>query len=662
MNTGVGLFGTPDYYHPCGSGNTAPPNTFEGTCTPHTGNAMMGFINYNVPYPNYREYLSTKLSCAMQPGNTYTLSFWLTNGTGVISPWTIKNIGAHFSSGPLSQSGWSVINVVPQCEISSQISTTVWTQYTFTIYPTGVWNYLTLGAFRPDEQNNPTMSFPNLGGNPSVYCNYFVDDVTLISSSFAGGVSITSASNSFTVCNGQSATLSVSGASSFTWSNGSGNPSIVVSPSISSIYSVYAQPGPCSSGSATVKLNVLPELNLSSATHTVCQGKSITLTGNGNGIYVITSNGGSVLPTLSPSVSGIYTLMLSNLGTGYNCNKTVTTQILVHPNPFADFNYSFNSCGGGVNFINQSDASAIQYFWQLNSTKTSSFQNAYCFYNAGGTQSVQLMVTNNYGCSSSIQKTIEVQVPPPVSISPSAAICLGQTLQLSASGGESYLWQAKEVIENNASAFIEVKPKTNTEYSVQINTNFQNKNCELLLTTFVRVDQLSSNLVTISASNTSITVGQSSMLYYHGDIGANVSWSPATIPATGYTVEAFPIKPTFYTANATLGACSQTFGINIDAFTEGCEAKDFFLPNTFTPNNDGQNDVFYLRGNKVLKMHLLIYNRWGELIFESNEQSKGWDGSYKGKRLDPDVFGWYAEINCINGGNITKKGNISLLK
>src|SRR4051812_45375009 len=61
MNQGVGLYGTPDYMNTCGTGNTAPPATFAGTCSPHTGNAMMALVLYNVPYAEYREYLSTQL-------------------------------------------------------------------------------------------------------------------------------------------------------------------------------------------------------------------------------------------------------------------------------------------------------------------------------------------------------------------------------------------------------------------------------------------------------------------------------------------------------------------------------------------------------------------------------------------------------------------------
>lgn len=180
MNVGVGNWGTPDYFHSCGSGGVVPPSTFAGTCNPHTGDAMMAEVVYNIPYPDYREYLGTQLNSSMIPGITYTASFWITNGTGIISPWTISNIGICFSTAPLSQVGYGLINVVPQFEVSVNIASTSWTKYTFTINPTTTFNYITIGAFRTDGLNSVTQTFPNPGGPPSSYANYFFDDIEVI--------------------------------------------------------------------------------------------------------------------------------------------------------------------------------------------------------------------------------------------------------------------------------------------------------------------------------------------------------------------------------------------------------------------------------------------------------------------------------------------------
>ena len=67
-------------------------------------------------------------------------------------------------------------------------------------------------------------------------------------------------------------------------------------------------------------------------------------------------------------------------------------------------------------------------------------------------------------------------------------------------------------------------------------------------------------------------------------------------------------------------------------------------------------------GDNIQKMHFMIYDRWGQLIFESYNQKKGWDGTYKGIELEPGVFAYYLYVECIGGGTSSQKGNITILK
>jgi hypothetical protein len=236
MNPGPGSWATPDYFHPCGSGQTAPPSTFSGTCAAQHGSAMMGLVVYNQPFPQYREYLSSQLTCTMQPGKTYTVSFWISNGTGIKSPWTISNIGIHFSGAPLVQSGWGLISATPQLEVTSNVAATNWVNYTFTINPSANWYYITIGAFRADVSNSPVMTYANPGGPTSVYANYFIDNIQVLAPALP--VTIMSSSGSATVCAGTNVTLTATGATSYTWSNLATTSSIVVAPSVATVYSV----------------------------------------------------------------------------------------------------------------------------------------------------------------------------------------------------------------------------------------------------------------------------------------------------------------------------------------------------------------------------------------------------------------------------------------
>lgn len=90
---------------------------------------------------------------------------------------------------------------------------------------------------------------------------------------------------------------------------------------------------------------------------------------------------------------------------------------------------------------------------------------------------------------------------------------------------------------------------------------------------------------------------------------------------------------------------------------------EVYIPNTFTPNNDGYNDEFKVRGPSFSVFYFAVYNRWGQLVFETEDVTKGWDGTYKGKPADPDVFGYYVKMKCNeNSEEIFRKGNVTLIR
>jgi len=99
------------------------------------------------------------------------------------------------------------------------------------------------------------------------------------------------------------------------------------------------------------------------------------------------------------------------------------------------------------------------------------------------------------------------------------------------------------------------------------------------------------------------------------------------------------------------------------------DKESAFVPNVFTPNGDGNNDIFAVYGSTDVKEVKLfrVFNRWGELVFESenfrpNDLSNGWDGTFKGERLNTAVFVYYTEIELQNGEIITRKGDVTLFR
>ena len=86
------------------------------------------------------------------------------------------------------------------------------------------------------------------------------------------------------------------------------------------------------------------------------------------------------------------------------------------------------------------------------------------------------------------------------------------------------------------------------------------------------------------------------------------------------------------------------------------------VPNAFTPNGDGSNDFVRVRGFGIIKMDWRIYNRWGALVFESNTQTQGWDGKYKGQLQPQEVYVYVLDISFSDGTKYRKKGDITLLR
>lgn len=108
--------------------------------------------------------------------------------------------------------------------------------------------------------------------------------------------------------------------------------------------------------------------------------------------------------------------------------------------------------------------------------------------------------------------------------------------------------------------------------------------------------------------------------------------------------------------------CSTKDSISISPYDWLCEFPYVFVPNAFSPNNDNQNDVLYVKGRPISSILLRIYDRWGELVFESTSLNDGWDGTYKEKALPPDVYDYYLLVTCINGVKNKIQGNITLLR
>jgi len=87
-----------------------------------------------------------------------------------------------------------------------------------------------------------------------------------------------------------------------------------------------------------------------------------------------------------------------------------------------------------------------------------------------------------------------------------------------------------------------------------------------------------------------------------------------------------------------------------------------FIPNTFTPNGNGQNDEFGVYSNIVNRLHLMVFNQWGEKVFETTDVKGRWNGTYKGKPQPVGVYVYVAAMELADKSKVTHKGTFNLIR
>ncbi|MGB3074187.1 MAG: hypothetical protein WBB36_02640 [Chitinophagales bacterium] len=166
-------YATPDYLHANATvaGVKLPTTTF-GTINAHTGNAVMGIALYIASTADFREYLATMLTVPLVIGQLYEISFYVSNGANAYDGTGCNGLAVNFSSSPLTQFNHEHINIIPQCENTTQIWNSGWELLTFYYTATAAYQYITIGNFRSDVATAHTYHGP---GNDAAY--YFIDDV-----------------------------------------------------------------------------------------------------------------------------------------------------------------------------------------------------------------------------------------------------------------------------------------------------------------------------------------------------------------------------------------------------------------------------------------------------------------------------------------------------
>ncbi len=285
----------------------------------------------------------------------------------------------------------------------------------------------------------------------------------------------------------------------------------------------------------------------------------------------------------------------------------------------------------------------------------STLQNPTAIINA--TTKFYLTVKNLLGCSEKDSVTLSVRPNPVFSVSPAASTCFGSSAQLNATGGNVYLWSPSNLVSNAAIPNPLTVTGATTNYSVTITESI----CNTSSTLFTTITVNPSPQVTVTKSNDIDCSLNFANLVANG--ASQYTWSPsATLSNANISNPvATPAVTTKYIVQG-MNAFGCTANDSITVAVTQSGKSGYFMPNSFTPNNDGKNDCFGIKLWGVIEqLDFFIYNRYGEKVFYTNDPNKCWDGKYKTEKPEPGNYVYYikAKTAC---GNVEKKGNVILIR
>ncbi len=466
------------------------------------------------------------------------------------------------------------------------------------------------------------------------------------------------------ICPGSSFTLTASGGTSYQWSNGETTQSITVTPDSTEIFTVIAFVGTCGDDtSATVIVMPLPIVNAGNDDE-VCLGNSVQLIGttpeqihfwSPATVDTITN----LNPIASPTVTTTYTLTVTDV---FGCTNTDEVVIIVNPLPPVSVGPDKKICSD--TYTQLQATGAISYAW---SPSTGLLNDSIPNPISGGgnfdTTTYIVTGTDINGCQNTDTITVFVLFPFTVTYPNDTCYCIGESSELCAisTTQSTFKWKPLTGIDSSNAACVLATPIVNTTYTIYVSDSLgcyaDTGQVEICIYPLPSV---------ISSPDETILVGTIAQLtaYHISNPGTGTyQWLPDST-LTCYGCEdpiANPLISTIYIVTLTdLNGCKDE---DTTVITVYCNDNVLFVPNAFTPNGDGKNDEFHLDGVGISELHFLkIYNRWGQLVFETTDFLAKWDGKINGKKSEPEVFDYFLEAVCSTGELIRKQGNITLIR
>jgi gliding motility-associated-like protein len=366
-------------------------------------------------------------------------------------------------------------------------------------------------------------------------------------------------------------------------------------------------------------------------------------------------------PKASPSQTTVYRLLISNgicTDSIYQTVNVIDMKLFPTPDTVICSRTS-------IVLTADSEGSATAFLWSSDPLFSDTLQfgtdSLFTFSPEQGNNFVYVKAMNT-GCE--ISDTIAVALREVILDAQSVYLCWRESATLAAIPrvNEPLTWLWRDAAGNaiGSESSIIVSPAQNTNYLVSAENNF---GCRGEANVSVELSVLNNELISASASKDTVYKGETILLSANPP-GFNYRWSPSnglSQPNAAVT-EATPNQSTVYTLTVSDSICVYTDSVSVTYYEIVCADPFVFVPNSFSPNNDKVNDVLFVRGLFIEELHFMIFNRWGEMVFETKDITKGWDGNYKGMAADPGVFVYYLNALCVDGQKYTTKGNITLIR
>lgn len=473
---------------------------------------------------------------------------------------------------------------------------------------------------------------------------------------------VTATASESVICLGESVIFSGGGADTYNWDVVGVTDGVPFFPAASGTitYTVTGTNGMTgceNTASVDVAVNDLPVLTASASETDICEGETIILSGGGATSYSWDIPGATDGIAFTPS--GLGTILATVTGSdGAGCSNTASVSFTINEIPTVTGSASdIDVCYG--NSVTLTGAGADTYTWSPAATNGVPFTPG-----SLGSFTYTVTGTTAAGCSASSTVTFNVIDCEPVvaNIDVAEKVCVGSCITLTdLSTGPVITWDW----DFGGAA----SPETSTVANPDV--------CFNSVGTYTISLTVTSALGAISTTTSSIIVNDIPTVNAEKDTIIEIGGT-AELAATASSTGDFSWSPDDFLScdNCQITSANPQESLTYTVYfidDNGCTAQDTVMvlvnfktgvgvPSAFSPNGDGYNDVLFVKGFGIEAMSFTVYNRYGEVVFYSTDQSIGWDGTFKEREENPGVFTWVLQYNFIDGKAGSKKGNTTLIR